>query len=95
MTKRNSIGFIYFAVVVATLLLRIASSLDVYSALGVDNSDAFYSCMVQIMIFGVMPVSLYLLTVGRREGVKTVISDFAVKKYPLKLPRECLCLAFV
>ena len=92
MTKRNSIGFIYFAVVVATLLLRIASSLDVYSALGVDNSDAFYSCMVQIMIFGVMPVSLYLLTVGRREGVKTVISDFAVKKISAKTAARVLVL---
>ena len=80
MTKRNGIGFIYFAVVVATLLLRIASALDVYSALGVENSDAFYSCMVQIMIFGVMPISLYFLTIGRREGARQFLVDFGVKK---------------
>lgn len=87
MTKRNGIGFIYFAVVIATLLLRIASSLDVYSALGVTDSDAFYSCIVQIMIFGVMTLSLYFLTVGRREGVRSFISDFGIKKVS---GRNCL-----
>ena len=80
MIKRNGIGFIYFAVVIATLLLRIASALDVYSALNVNNTDAFYSCMVQIMIFGVMPISLYFLTIGRREGAKQFLTDFGVKK---------------
>lgn len=80
MTKRNGIGFIYFAVVIATLLLRIASALDVYGALNIENSDAFYSCMVQIMIFGVMPISLYFLTVGRREGAKQFLTDFGVRK---------------
>ena len=41
MTKRNGIGFIYFGVVVASLLLRIASALDVYSALGVKDTSAY------------------------------------------------------
>ena len=80
MTKRNTIGFIYFAVVIATLLLRIASSLDVYSALGIADSDAFYSCVVQILIFGVMTVALYMLTVGRREGLLSFKADFGVRK---------------
>ena len=93
MTKRNGIGFIYFAVVVVTLLLRIASALDVYSALGVKNSDAFYSCMVQIMIFGVMPISLYFLTVGRREGVRQFLVDFGIKKVGGKTALIVLALA--
>ena len=80
MTKRNSIGFIYFAIVIATLLLRIASALDIYGALGVKDSDAFYSCVVQILIFGVMTLSLYFFIVGRREGARAFISDFAIKK---------------
>lgn len=80
MTKRNSIGFIYFAVIIATLLLRIASALDVYSALGVSDSSAFYSCVVQILIFGVMTLSLYFLTVGRREGARVFVNDFGIKK---------------
>lgn len=80
MTKRNGIGFIYFGIVVASLLLRIASSLDVYSALGIADSDTFYSCVVQILIFGVMPLCLYFLTVVRREGARVFISDFGIKK---------------
>lgn len=79
MTKRNAIGFIYFAVVIATLLLRISSSLDVYSALGISDSDAFYSCVVQILIFGVMTLSLYFLTVGRRGGLLSFCEDFGVR----------------
>ncbi|MCM1305911.1 MAG: CPBP family intramembrane metalloprotease [Bacteroides sp.] len=93
MIKRNGIGFIYFAVVVASLLLRIASALDVYSALGVSDTDAFYSCMVQIMIFGVMPISLYFLTVGRREGAKKFLGDFGVKKVKGKTALLVLPLA--
>ncbi|MDE5602134.1 MAG: CPBP family intramembrane metalloprotease [Clostridia bacterium] len=87
MTKRNTIGFIYFAIVIATLLLRIASSLDVYSALGITDSDAFYSCIVQILIFGVMTVTLYMLTVGRREGLLSFKIDFGVRKVS---PKNCL-----
>lgn len=80
MTKRNGIGFIYFAVVIASLLLRIASSLDIYSALGVADRDAFYSCTVQILIFGVMPISLLLATVCRGEKPRAILKDFGVKK---------------
>jgi len=79
MTKRNSIGFIYFGIIVASLLLRVASSLNIYSALGVTDTDAFYSCVVQILIFGVMTFALYFLTVGRREGLQSFEVDFGVK----------------
>ncbi len=79
MTKRNSIGFIYLAVIIASLLLRVASSLNIYSALGVTDTDAFYSCVVQILIFGVMTFALYFLTVGRREGLQSFEVDFGVK----------------
>lgn len=87
MTKRNSVGFIYFAIVIASLMLRIASSLDIYSALGVSDTDAFYSCVVQILIFGVMTFALYFLTVGRREGLQTFSVDFGVKSVS---GRNCL-----
>lgn len=84
MTKRNSVGFIYVGVIIASLILRISSSLDVYSALGVQDSDAYYTCMVQILIFGAMPLGLYFLTVGRREGAKAFLSDFAVRRVKFK-----------
>lgn len=79
MTKRSSVGFIYFAVIIATLLLRIASSLDVYFALGIEDSDSFYTCVVQILIFGVMPLSLYFLTVGRKQGFRAALNDLGMR----------------
>lgn len=80
MTKRNKIGFIYFAVVIATLMLRVASALDIYSALGIDDTDAFYSCVVQILIFGVMSLSLYFLTTGQDKKLTVFREDFGVRK---------------
>ncbi len=80
MTRRNSVGFIYFGVVLATLLLRVASSLDVYAALGVENSDAFYACAVQIFIFGVMSLSLYFLTAGRKDGLRVALNDLGIRR---------------
>lgn len=85
MTKRAGVGFIYFAVIVMTLVMRVASALDIYSALGVE-SDAFFTCMVQIMLFGVMSVVLYLLCVARpsAQTLKSVCIDFGVKKVSLR-----------
>ena len=61
MTKRTSVGWIYFVVVLCTLLLRIASALDIYSTLNIKDSDAFFSCVVQIAIFAFISVFLYSL----------------------------------
>lgn len=81
MTKRNSVGYIYFIVVLMTLLLRVSSSLDVYSALGVKNADAYFTCVVQLLIFGVLPLFLYSLGARRRgENINDVLCDFGVKK---------------
>ena len=87
MIRRYKIGFIYFAIVLATLLLRVASALDIYGALGVSDSDAFYSCVVQILIFGVMPLSLYFLTVGQDNKLAKFRADFGVRKIS---PKNCL-----
>lgn len=81
MTKRTAVGYIYFAVVIMMLLMRISSALDVYSALGIENADAFFTPVVQILIFGVLPCTLYWLAVSKREdGLKGQIRDFGVKK---------------
>ena len=42
MTKRLNVGITYFIVVLLTLLLRVASALDIYSALGVEDADALF-----------------------------------------------------
>ena len=81
MTKRTAVSYIYFAVVLMTLLLRVSSSLDVYSSLGVDNVDAYFTCVVQMLIFGAMSVGLYFLAVTRNEcgGLLSLARDFGVK----------------
>lgn len=81
MTKRSSVGWLYFVVVICTLLLRIASSLDIYSALNIADSDAFFSCVVQIAIFAFLSVFLYAFGAkSRGEKTKDVLSDFGFKK---------------
>lgn len=100
MTKRTSVGWIYFVVVLCTLLLRIASALDIYSALNIKDSDAFFSCVVQIAIFAFISVFLYSLTAMRRgEKAKDVISDFGFKKISAKnwllIIPMCVCAIVV
>lgn len=91
MSRRVKVGVIYFAVVLMSLLLRVSSSLDVYSALGIEDADAFFTCVVQLLIFGALPLSLYFLTESRgRGGFKSLARDFGVKK----LSRRNLLLTF-
>ena len=100
MTKRASVGWIYFIVVICTLLLRIASSLDIYSALNIADSDAFFSCVVQIVVFGFLSVFLYSLGArSRGESAKDILCDFGFKKISAKcwlliLPM-CVCAIVV
>ncbi len=85
MTRRTSVGWIYFVVVICTLLLRIASSLDIYSALNIQDSDAFFTCVVQIAIFAFLSVFLYALGAkSRNESAKQVALDFGFKKISAK-----------
>ena len=85
MTKRASVGWIYFIVVLCTLLLRIASSLDIYYALNIADSDAFFTCVVQIAIFAFLSLFLYSLGAkGRGERAKDVFSDFGFTKISAK-----------
>lgn len=96
MSKRNCVGYIYFGVVLMTLLLRISSALDVYSALGVEDPDAFFTCVVQLLIFGVMSVGGYYLAVTRREGkgLLATAEDFGVKRLSGRNVLRTLVLTF-
>jgi len=86
MTKRFRISLIYFIVVLLTLGLRIASALDIYSALGIDDADAFFTCIVQLIIFGIVPLGLYFLfgLNKKDENIKTFCPDFGFKKISFK-----------
>lgn len=96
MSRRMKVGLIYFGVVLMTLLLRITSALDVYSALGVEDSDAYFTCVVQLLIFGTMSICLYFLCVTRREGggLKAIARDFGVKKLSGRNILRTLVLTF-
>ncbi len=96
MSKRTNVGISYFVVVALTLLLRVASALDIYTAMGIADSDAFFTCMVQIVIFGAVSVFLYCLGAkSRGDGIKDVLCDFGVKKMSwrnwLILIPVCIC----
>lgn len=81
MSKRRSVGIIYFVVIMLTLLMRVASALDIYSALGIEDYDALWTCTVQILLFGLTSIALYSWSAyARRESVKEVLCDFGVKR---------------
>ncbi len=73
MTKRARVGFLYLLVVVATLMLRVGSAVGVYDALGVEGSQ-FFTCVVQILIFGLLPIGGYLIGLWKNPEEK--IADF-------------------
>lgn len=100
MTRRTQVGWIYFAVVMCTLLLRVASALDIYSALNISDSDAFFSCVVQIVIFGFVSMLGYWLSVyANKDNPKEAFGALGIKKMSAKcwlliLP-ICVCTIVV
>lgn len=100
MSKRRSVGLIYFVVIILTLLMRVASALDVYSALGIEDADVLWTCVIQILIFGVTPVVLYAWGArARKESAKQVLSDFGAKRINvidwLIILGVCVCVIVV
>lgn len=96
MSKRTNVGISYFVVVSLTLLLRVASALDIYSAMGIEDADAFFTCIVQIAIFGFVAVFLYCLGAkSRGESAREVLCNFGVKKISLRnwllIIPVCIC----
>ena len=80
-SKRLKVGIIYFDVVLLTLLMRVASALDIYSALGIEDEEAFWSCMIQIVIFGIVPACLYLVFVAGKP-------DKLLAYFPMRKPKK-------
>lgn len=100
MTRRAQVGWRYFAVVICTLLLRVASALDVYSALNISDSDAFFSCVVQIVIFGFISIFGYFLGAKlNKDNAREAVSAFGVKKISfvgwLLIVPMCVCAIVV
>ncbi|MEG1662441.1 MAG: CPBP family intramembrane glutamic endopeptidase [Clostridia bacterium] len=89
MTKRSSVGLIYFIVALMTLLLRVTGSIGIYDALGVD-ADMYFTLVVQLLIFGALPLIAYFLFAQKQNGgkfldnIKAECSDFGCKKVSSK-----------
>lgn len=80
MTKRSKVGLIYFVVIIATFLLRVATYEGVYDALNMD-SDVFFTLISQIFCFGILPIGMYLLlSIKDRQTIMEFPSDMGIKK---------------
>ncbi len=66
-SKRLKVSIIYLVVVLLTLIMRVASALDIYSALGINDADAFWTIIIQIIIFGIVPFVLYMIFVASKQ----------------------------
>ena len=81
MRKSTSVLFIYFGVILCTLLLRVAFALGLGSSSLMDSGD-IWTLIVQVLIFGVMPFTLYFITNkhGKFLDIPVVFEEFGFKK---------------
>lgn len=81
MTARAGGGIVYFLVIMMTLLMRISGSVGVYDALGVD-ADVFFTLIVQLCCFGLLPVLGWLIIVDgrRKDGLRVLPRTFSIIK---------------
>ena len=94
MKARYAGGVTYLLVIVCLLLMRISSSLGVYAALGADP-DAMFTCVVQILCFGALPlVGWFAFAHGMRiDKMPALADDFSLKKPSLRNLLLTLALA--
>lgn len=81
MKARYGGGIVYLLVILMNLLMRLASSIDVYSAIGVD-ADLFFTLVTQILCFGVLAVAGWFIIVGRcqKEQLRVLPRAFCITK---------------
>lgn len=81
MRKSTSVLFIYFGVILCTLLLRVAFALGLGSSSLMDSGD-IWTLIVQVLIFGVMPFTLYFITNkhGKFLDIPVIFEEFGFKK---------------
>lgn len=84
MKRQYSAGFAYFIVVLMALLLRVTGATGIYDLINID-SGYYFTLVVQILIFGVLPTALYLLITEKTSkcAFGTLSRDFGVKKVGL------------
>lgn len=85
LTKRTGGEIAYAVVIICTLLLRVATGENVFENLGAD-SDVFFSLIVQIICFGIVPFTLWFLlcTNRRKNEIGVLFYEFNFKKPSLR-----------
>ena len=91
MNSRYGAGTIYFFVIIATLLMRMAGGLGVYDAVNVD-SDVFFTLVVQLLCFGALPLFGYFIVSKQLQAdqIKPLLRDFNFRKCSLRNFGYCL-----
>lgn len=91
MNSRYGAGTIYFFVIIATLLMRMAGGLGVYDAVNVD-SDVFFTLVVQLLCFGALPLLGYFIVSKQlqTDQIKPLLRDFNFRKCSLRNFGYCL-----
>lgn len=91
MNSRYGAGTIYFFVIIATLLMRMAGGLGVYDAVNVD-SDVFFTLVVQLLCFGALPLLGYFIVSKqlKTDQIKPLLRDFNFRKCSLRNFGYCL-----
>lgn len=75
-SRRSKVWLCYLAIIIMTLIVRIGFSFG--TTLNDTEIDVVFSTVVQIVIFGIVPITLYSLTVSK--NLKTTFADFGFKK---------------
>lgn len=82
MKRSTSVFIIYFGIIVCSLIFRIAFNSGFASNMSDFGSDAVWTMITQVGIFGIMPFTLYFITnkKGNPLEAESVFTDFGFKK---------------
>lgn len=92
-TRRLRIGLIYFIVLIALTAVRMINALGFGKGWTSNESDINYTLITQILCMGVLPFTLYVLLILRKENKKVVelFKDFRYQMPSVKV----IVLSFV
>lgn len=78
------IYLIYFISMTLFCVLRILSAFDVTGSLHPDIADIIYTCLIQIVLMFLLPLSLYTIFNRHNGGLKTTFKQLRFKKISFK-----------
>lgn len=96
-TKRTRVGLLYFIIVISALLLRVSTYLGAPASIGAD-SDVYWTCFIQIVIFGFVSIFGYIVfaLIGKdKDCIRSMPKDFGIKKVSAKNIIRTIILAIL